>query len=353
MSTITLSARRWQTTDDNRALQSDMYDRGFTDGLPVVPPTEEAVLEVIEYMGMAPDAVIVQLMPNDVPVTVEKAAINAVMAGCLPQYFPVIVAALKAIATPDFNLLGIQATTNPVSPILVVNGPIRKELDINGGRGCLGPGWRANATIGRALRLIMINCGGATPGEIDKATHGMPGKFTFCFGELDEETPWEPYHVEHGFAREQSTVTAFGGQGTANILAQYLEPENVLHMLADAMRCYGYNTYLRAVGSPMVVMNPGHAKFFAQAGWSKRRIQEHLFEHTKIPRSHIPRERNLLRPVYLDFPPEQMCLICRKPEDIAIVVAGGPEAYHITYIPSFGHTDPVTVAIDQPHRSKP
>lgn len=346
-----LEARRWQVPAGVRAVQAHLYDHGFTDGLPVIPPTAELVEEMLAYAGMAPAGVICSIMPNDVPLTAEKAAINAVMAGCLPEYFPVVVAAAKAIAAPEFNLLGIQTTTNPVSPILVVNGPIRRQLDINGGRGCLGPGWRANATIGRALRLIMVNCGGAVPGVIDKATHGMPGKFSFCFAELEEATPWDPYHVEHGFRREQSTVTAIGGQGTANVLAQYLEPENVLHMLADAMRCYGYNTYLRAWGSPLVIMNPGHAKLLADAGWTKQRVKEHLFEHAKIPRSHIPRERNLLRPIYMDYPPEQMCLVCRKPADIAIVVAGGPEAYHITYVPSFGHTDPVTVAIDPPARS--
>ena len=352
MSSIKLSARRLQSANDMRAVQADMYERGCTDGLPVVPPTEEAVREMLEYAQIAPDAVLGEMMPRDVPVTAEKAAINAVMAGCLPQYFPVLVAGIKAVCTQKFNLLGIQATTNPVCPILIINGPIRRELDINCGRGCLGPGWRANATIGRALRLVMINCGGAIPGEIDKSTHGMPGKYSFCFGEIEEESPWQPLHVERGFAPEQSTVTAIGGQGTASLLADYLVPENILHLLADGMRCYGYNPYRRAMSSPLIVMTPGHARILANAGWSKQRVKEHLFEHTKIARSAIPDERNLLRVVYQEYPPEQLLTICAKPEDISLVVAGGPEAYHITYIPSFGHGDPVTVPITLPDRSK-
>lgn len=198
----------------------------------------------------------------------------------------------------------------------------------------------------------MINCGGAVPGEVDKATHGMPGKFTFCFGELEEQNPWEPYHVEHGFGREQDTLTAFGGQGTANMLNLYLEPENIMHMLADGMRCYGYNSYYRASGSPLIVLNPGHARILSERGWDKRRIKQELFECTKIPRSYVPNERSLLKPVYIDYPPEEMCLICREPDDIEIVVAGGPEAYHITYIPSFHNTVPITVAINSPERSK-
>jgi hypothetical protein len=349
---IELTARRLQAPNDYRAALADIYSRGFTDGLPVVPPTEDAVQEMLEHAGMTAGEMIGSLMPNDVAVNAEKAAINSVMAGCKPEYFPIVVAAMKAIAQPQFNLLGVQGTTNPVAPILVINGPIRKEIDLNCGRGCLGPGWRANATIGRALRLIMVNCGGGIPAEIDKATHGMPGKFTFCFGELEEQSPWEPYHVEHGFAREQSTVTAIGGQGTGNILAQYLEPDSILHMLADAMRCYGYNTYLHGEGTPLVVMNPGHAKILADQGWDKKRVKEDLFERAKISRSYLPSERPLLRPTWAEPLPERMLLVCRQPDDIAIVVAGGPEAYHITYVPSFGYSMAATAEIKRSKRSE-
>ena len=347
-----LTSRRFKVDGDSRAVFADMYGRGFTDGLPVIPPTADAVQELLDYVGMPADALIAEVPPKNGAATAEKAAINAVMAGCLPEYFPVVIAALKAVVEPKFNLLSIQTTTNPAAPVLVINGPVRNQLEINCGRGCMGPGWRANATIGRALRLILLNIGDCPPGDVDKAIHGMPGKFTFCFGELEEDSPWEPLHVEFGFRREQSTVTAFAGQGTQNLYATLQKPESIIHMLSDGMRCYGNNDYFRAVGSPLVVITPGHAKIFATHGWDKPRVKRELFERTRIPRSYIP-ETQPSGPVYASFPPEQMCEICRTPEDIRIVVAGGPEAYHITYIPSFGTTDPSTVEIIFPERTRP
>lgn len=346
-----LTSTRYTVQADPSAVFDDMYRRGFTDGLPVIPPTQTAVLAMLEHCGLAPETEIAVVAPDNAIVTAEKVAINAVMAGCLPEYLPVVIAALKAVAEPRFNLLGVQATTNPVSPVLVVNGPVRKLLDINSGRGCMGPGWRANATIGRALRLTLVNCGGCPPGDIDKAIHGMPGKFTFCFGELEEQSPWPALHVDQGYAADQSTVTAFGGQGTQNILAFFPSPEGIVHVVADGMRCYGYNGYLRAKGNPLIVMTPGHARIFADHGWDKARIQQALFAAAQIPRSHIPLEPQHLRPVYVDHAPDQMCLPCERPSDIKIVVAGGPEAYHVTYIPSFANTELSTAEIAIPSRS--
>jgi hypothetical protein len=342
----TLVSRRVTAPADFRGVFDDMYGRGFTDGLPVIPPTEEAVMEMLAFAQLAPDAVIAIVPPDNAAVTAEKVAINAVMAGCLPEYLPVVIAALKAAVEPKFNLLAIQTTTNPVSPVVVINGPIRKALDVNSRRGCMGPGWRANATIGRALRLVLVNAGGCPPGEIDKAIHGMPGKYTFCFGELEEDSPWVPLHVERGFAPEQSTVTLFGGQGTQNILGMFRTPENLVHVLADGMRCYGYNGYLRGNGTPLIVLSPGHAAIFAQHGWDKARLKIELFERAQIPRSHIPDEQHLSRPVYADYAPDQMCLPCRRAEDICIVVAGGPEGYHMVYIPSFSNVEPSTALIE-------
>jgi hypothetical protein len=341
----TLVSNRIRAPNDLRAVFDDMERRGFTDGLPVIPPTEERVHEMLDYVGMAPDELIAVVPPEGGPATAEKVAINAVMAGCRPEYMSVVVAAVRAVTQPQFNLLGIQTTTNPVAPVLVVNGPVRERIGINSRRGCLGPGFRANATIGRALRLVMLNIGGCPPGDVDKAIHGMPGKFTFCFGELEEESPWESLHEEQGFRKEQSTVTAFGGQGTQNLYAAMLAPEHIVHMLADGMRVYGNNGYLRAVGSPLVIMSPGHARIFADHGWDKARLRAELFERTQIPRAYIPSAPQLSKPVYSDYPPDAMCQLCNAPEDIKIVVAGGPEAYHITYVPSFGTTVPTTAEI--------
>jgi hypothetical protein len=333
-----LASARFSVTDDFGAAFTDMYERGFTDGLPVIPPTEPAARAMLEAARLQPDELIALVPPEGGPATAEKVAINAVMAGCLPEYFPVVVAAMRAITEPKFNLLGVQTTTNPVSPVLIINGPVRKRLNINSGRGCIGPGWRSNATIGRAIRLCMLNIGGCPPGDVDKAIHGMPGKLTFCFGEAEEASPWDPFHVENGFPRDKSTVTAVAGQGTQNIYAAFLDPVDVVTMVADAMACYGNNGYLRAQGNPLVIFSPGHANIFADAGWSKQRVKAELFERTKIPRGRIPRARQLSEPVYTHYADDQMCLLCPDAGSIIIIVAGGPEAYHVTYVPNFGTT---------------
>ena len=331
-----LASSRFSVAGDFGALFTDMYERGFTDGLPVIPPTEPAVRAMLAAAGLQAADLIATIPPEGGPATAEKVAINAVMAGCLPEYFPVVVAAMRAITEAKFNLLGVQTTTNPVSPVFVVNGPIRKPLDINSGRGCLGPGWRANATIGRAVRLCLLNIGGCPPGDVDKAIHGMPGKFSFCFAEAEEHSPWEPFHVDNGYTREQSTITAIAGQGTQNIYAACHDPLDVAAMVADGMACFGNNGYLRAVGNPLVIFSPGHAKLFADAGWSKQRVKHELFERTKIPRSRIPRAAQLSKPIYTDYPDDALCQLCQNAEAIIIIVAGGPEAYHVTYVPNFG-----------------
>ena len=336
-----------------QAIFEDMVARGFTDGLPVLPPTEEAVRAMLEGAGLAPDTVLAEVAPDNVAVTAEKAAINAVMAGCLPEHFPVVVAALKAVAEPEYNLLGVQTTTNPATPVLVVNGPARQRAQVHAGRGCMGPGWRANATIGRALRLILVNCGGAAAGDVDKATHGMPAKFTFCFAEAEEESPWAPLHVEHGLRAEQGAVAAFAGTGTTNVLAFYRSPEAILHVTADAMRCYGSNGYLRERGNPLIVMTPGHARIFAAHGYDKARVQRELFERAGILRAEVPVADFELTPVYQDYPPERRIAPCARAEDIKIVVAGGDEAYHIVFIPAFAITTFQVAEVHFPNRSEP
>lgn len=341
-----LTSPRLEGPDDMAALFSDMYGKGITDGLPVIPPREEYVQAMIAQVKLPPDQIIAIIPPEGGPATVEKLAANAVMAGCLPEYFPVVIAAIRALAEPRYNLLGIQTTTNPVTPVLVVNGPIRREIGIHAGRGCMGPGFRANATIGRAVKLALLNIGGCPPGDVSKAIHGFPGRFTFCFGELEEESPWQPLHVELGFQRQDSTVTVFGGQGTQNLYACFRRPESIVHMVADGMACYGNNGYMRGSGNPLVVFSPGHAQVFAEHGWDKTRIREELFQRTLVPLAGIAEERQLSHPVYHDWDASRSIPLCREAGDIMIVVAGGPEAYHVTYIPSFASTDRVTCKID-------
>lgn len=348
--TSALASARIEGLDDIAQFFGDLYGKGLTDGLPVIPPLEKYVRAVIDYVGLPPEQLIATIPPEGGPATVEKLAINTVMAGCLPEYFPVVIAAIRALAEPRYNLLGVQTTTNPVAPVLVVNGPVRKQIGIHCGRGCMGPGFRANATIGRAVKLALLNIGGCPPGDVSKSIHGFPGRYTFCFGELEEESPWEPFHVELGYQREQSTVTVFGGQGTQNLYACFLTPESIIHMVADGMACYGNNGYLRGTGNPVVVFSPGHAGIFAEHGWDKARIKKELFQRTLIPLAQIADERQLSHPIYNDWDRSRSIQLCRKPEDIVILVAGGPEAYHVTYLPSFSSTDRVTQMIEIPKR---
>ena len=346
MADVKLTSEVVESADALEAVNDLIMERGWGDGLPVIPPTEDRVRRMVDASGREPKDLVGFLDPEGGAATVEKVAINAVMAGCHPDYMPVVVAAIEAIADEAFLLHGVQTTTNPVAPLLIVNGPIRERLGINSGKGTLGPGWRANATIGRAVRLVMLNIGGARPIEVDQASHGMPGKFTMCLGENEEESVWAPLHVDRGFAAGVSTVTAVGIQGTTNNLTAFKKPENVLNMIADSMSYWGSNNVLLAGGTPVVLLTPGHAKMMHDAGWSKEQVRDYLFEHSKIHRSRLPSDEltNLnLEPTFI-WDSDYLCT-ARKAEDLLIVVTGGPEPYHAVFCPSFGDTWAVTKAI--------
>jgi len=193
------------------------FDKGVTDGLPVVPPTRERVERMLAGSGRPRDELLGTMPPNYGRLTVEKAAINAVLAGCRPEYLPVVVAAAESACDPAFNLHGVATSTHFAAPLIVVNGPIRTRIGLNSAFGVFGPGYRANATIGRALRLLMINVGGARPGEISMSTFGHPGRYTYCIAENEEASPWPPFHASRGFPAEVSTVTLFAGEGPHGI----------------------------------------------------------------------------------------------------------------------------------------
>jgi len=341
-----LASARVSVEDSAEAVYELMYERGWTDGLPVIPPTEERVERMLAYLGRDTQEVVAEVEPQRGVATIEKIAINAVMAGCKPEYMPVLIAAVEALAEPAFNIHGIQCTTNPVAPLAIVNGPIIPKLDINCGRNALGQGRRANATIGRAIRLILTNIGGGLPGQVDQATLGMPGKYSFCLGENEAESPWEPLHVELGFQADESTVTMVGAQGTTNILPVYLKAESVLLFIADAMAYMGSNNVLFGGGNPLVILPPGHAKLLAEQGYSKAEVKRFLYEHSQIPRAKLPPEGKVPFAKFVERD-DQIC-IARRPEDILIVVAGGPEPYHVTYLPNFGDTWAVTKRIVVP-----
>src|SRR6266508_3183210 len=260
-----------------------LYARGVTDGLPVVPPTRERVQRAIDASGRSADELIALVPPNFGRATVEKIAINAVMAGCRPEYLPVVIAAVDAVCDEAFDLHGVSATTNAPSPLVIVNGPIRGPLEINSGAGVFGSGWRANATIGRAVRLVCVNLGGARPGVVSMSTLAHPGRYTYCIGEHEEASPWESLAVEHGFAAEQSTVALLAADAPLGVYAQRSRtPEDLLPTLAASMAVISHHK-MTHWGDTLVVLSPEHAKILGDAGWKKADVRRWLHERLQWP----------------------------------------------------------------------
>ncbi len=285
-----LKSERISFTDSLEEIEEKLYRNKCTDGLPIVPPTEERVMRMIEYNKLDPQKLIAAVEPQKGPATVEKIAVNAVMAGCRPEYLPVVIAAVEAMASPGFDQFGVQATTHPCGMVTVVNGPVRKQLDINCQEGALGPGWRANATIGRAVRFVLLNIGGALPGPVDKATQGTPAKYTYCFGENEEESPWEPFHVERGYKPTDSTVTVLGLEGPHDINGQDAQTaEHMMYIVANCINSFGSTNFRFTSGADLVIcFGPTHADIIARDGWSKEDMRNYLFEHARVPLSMIP-----------------------------------------------------------------
>jgi hypothetical protein len=323
-------------------------EHGWSDGLPIIPPTAERVARMLAATKRRPGEVVATIAPRYGEATVERAAINAVMAGCHPVYFPILLAALEAVSDPVFNLRGIQATTNPVGPAIIINGPVRKTADVNCGRNALGPGRRANATIGRALRLCLINIGGGIGGDTDKAILGFPGKYTFCLGENEEDSPWEPLHVARGFSAEDSTVTVSAIQGTNSVLILSGIMEDALYVIADAMMTMGNNNVIAGSGNPILFIAPGFAKLLVEQGFPTRRsVREYFFENARIPVEHFPtREFVPSKPMANRVIIDGKVCVVPSPEDLLVVVAGGPEPYHTTFCASIGDFKAQTRKID-------
>jgi hypothetical protein len=312
-------------------------ERGWTDGLPIVPPTEAAVRAFLDTIDRDPREVVGVLPPRQGEATVERIAANAVMAGCRPDYFPVILAGIEALADPLFNLDSVQATTHPVAPLLVVNGPIAREIGLNAGYNAFGQGFRANVTIGRAVRLVLMNVGGGLPGSGDRATQGSPAKIAYCVAENEAESPWEPLHVEVGLARDVSSVTAFGCEGPHNIQDHYSNTGlGVLRTVAGAMGQAGSNNLLGA-GWPLLALGPEHAATIARDGYGKRQVKEFLFEHARFPLGRLGAEyrRYQVERRRMTDADDTMVPIVRAPEDISVIVVGGA-GKHSCWQPTFG-----------------
>jgi len=284
----TLHSRRISLARLEDEMES-LYDHGFSDGLPLVPPTEKRVLAMLEGTSRKPDEVVAVVPPDLVECTVEKVAINAVMAGCRPEYLPVVLAAVEGACTDQFNMHGLLATTLSAGPVLIVNGPIRKRLGMNAGINVLGQGNRANATIGRALQLVVRNVGGGRPGETDRAALGNPGKLGFCFAENEEDSPWQPLSVDLGSEAGRDTVTIFPGEGPHTIIDQLSrEPESLARSFAASLRNLYHPKAVMAFDCVLVVA-PEHARVFAEAGWDKAKLAGRLHELTLIPSEELVR----------------------------------------------------------------
>jgi hypothetical protein len=279
--------------------------------------------------------------------TIEKLAINAVMAGCLPEYFPVIIAAVEAVLEDKFNLYGIQSTTHPCAPLLILNGPIARELGVNARYNAFGQGWRPNATIGRAIRLILLNVGGGIPGVLDRATQGQPSKYSYCIAENEGENPWEPLHVERGFSTDESTVTVCGAEGPHNINDHVsTAAPGILTTIASTMAGMGSNNAY-AYGEPILALGPEHAAILGRDGISKANIREFVFRNARVPRAQWEAGGMFGMGIGEDgaFPGESALPLIRKPEHLMIIVAGGP-GRHSCWMPTFGAmTRSVTRAI--------
>ena len=338
-----------EVEDDALAAIDYCYERGWTDGLPVVPPERGRVDAMLAMEGRPPATVIASHPATGLECSLHGAAVNAVMAGCLPEYFPVVVAALEAVNEPDYNFHASTASTGGSAPMVIVSGPVVRELGMNSAGNVFGPGNRANATIGRAMRLIIMNIFEMLPGISDQSTQGHPGKYASCIAERAESSPWDPLHVELGYGEDISTATVFAGSGFCNVENHGGNtPESILDCVADAMASLGCIT----IGQSVVVLSPEHADIVAATGWSRGDVCQYLFTQANRTVENMQRvgkyverehERQGTEHVHRGF----------GPADILLLVAGGDAGGHSCFIPSWSRTrasimqsKPIGVCID-------
>jgi hypothetical protein len=339
-----------EAEDDFETINALYLERGWSDGLPIVPPTAERVARMLEYCDRPLTEPIAKLAPRYGEATPVRLAANAVMAGCRPQYFPLLMLALEAMCEEPFNLYGIQATTHLCAPLIIVNGPLARELELNSGHNAFGPGTHSNATIGRAIRLALVNIGGALPGAGDMATFGAPSKFSYCVAENEAANPWEPLHVERGFRSDASTVTVVAAECPHNVNDhESLSAEGVLTTIAGTMATTGNND-IYYTAQPVVVLGPEHARTVADGGFSKQDAKRFLQEHATVALGRFSKEnierrfRTQEKERYANAPLDTPVPAVRRAEDIIIVVIGGA-GKHSAFIPTFGATRSVTRAL--------
>ena len=329
------------------------FEQGWTDGLPVVPPTPERVTGMVDALGGDPSHLEARIPPRWGSLTREVLAINLVLAGCLPKYAAVVRTTVLALVSPHFNLNGVQTTTHMAAPLLVVNGPVRGEIGLNGGANLFGSGYRANATIGRAIRLVLLNVGGAWPGELDKSTLGHPGKYTFCIAENEEASPWAPYHVDRGYAPDDSTVFCIAAEGPHSVTNHIAnDAEGILDSIVSSMSTIAHNNAVSS-GACAVVLGPEHAATIAAKQWTRQDVRRYLWSNTtntyddisfngrygQIYNRNLPRWYKRISGARIPIVP--------SPDDIHLFVAGGDAGRFSAFLPGWGHMSaPVLRALD-------
>jgi hypothetical protein len=336
------------SADDPAELIEAYFERGWTDGLPVVPPTEASVAAMLAGAGLKGDEVFGEIPGRNTVVVADKVAVNAVLAGCRPEYFPVVVAAVKGLCRPEFAYHGPASSTGGSAIVVIVNGPIATRIGIKSGNNLFGQGVRANATIGRAVRLTMMNVMQTQPGLFDRATLGNPGKYSFCFAENEEESPWEPLHVLRGFRREQSAVTVYASNSLYQVYNQLAAtPEPLLRCFVDALVNLGVPN-VKGFNQALLVFAGEHTEVLAKAGWTKREIARHVVAHARRPLADFKRAARLPGE---PTPADETTLraLFERSEDILIVSAGGRAGSWSAVLPGWGNkwTQAVTTPVDE------
>ena len=327
-----LKSRRHTVADLASAIEL-CYTNGWTDGMPVVPPTEERIRAMLDAAGLDPEHQLAFIENRQISVTAEKVAINAVMAGCKAEYMPVVAAAVEALGDPLYGYHGPATSTGGSAVFMLVNGPIARKLDINCGDNLFGPGWRANATIGRAIRLVMRNVIGTLPGELDRSSLGHAGKYTYCIAENEAESPWPPFHTTRGFRAGQNAVTIFAALAPHQYSNQLsATPEGILTTACAYMKISAGSARQPQYA---LVFAGEHMETMRKAGWTREQVQNYCFEHARSPVAELKR----LYMMAGDVAPEDertMFPVVREPGDFLVIAAGGSAGVQSAFIPGWG-----------------
>lgn len=324
----------WETT------QQELANTYLSDGLPLVPPTAERVNAMLAANGYQADEEIAMVAPSFTMATAGDIAICAVLAGCKPEYFPVLIAAVDALSDPQFNLLGVATTTGSAAPVYIVSGPIAAGIGLNGAANALGSGHRANATIGRAMALVLQNVCGAKPGELDMATLGQPAKYACCFAETTEGNPWTPLHVERGFSPDASVVTVVGIAGTVEVNdSDSQTAADMAQTFAQSMLIAGVagGSGLLGGGEPLCILPPEWVELFNREGLDKQKTKAAIWERAWLPVEKLAPAMRTRRMAAGGDPSANIIRVAEKPEDLMIVVAGGV-GRKAAYAPTWGGT---------------